>query len=75
MARLNPKRRLLAKIRVYDDMAHRATVAANTEPQQQGAVRSSCDKYTGFAHLSAPRERWEGQGKSIRHANKRWGVK
>lgn len=69
MARMNPKRRLLAKLKAWDQQAHDCKVAANTEALQQGAVKSGLGKFDNrIGSLKPPRENWEGgskQGKIV----------
>lgn len=65
MARKNPKRRLLAKLKAWDMQAHSLTVAANMEPLQSGPVRSALSKFDNkVGSLRAPKETWEGTGKA-----------
>lgn len=65
MARMNPKRRLLAKLKGWNEQAHALTVAYNAEPLQDGKVKSALSKFDNISgSLRAPRESWEGTGKA-----------
>jgi len=64
MARLNPKRRLLARLKEWDKQAHALTVQANADPLQDGKVRSCVQMFANKSGaLRPPRENWEGVGK------------
>lgn len=75
MARLNPKRRLLLKLREWDKQAHDLTVQYNDDSKlQQGAVRSGLAKFENKVGRATPPSDWglEGTGSRKRSSTKRW---
>lgn len=67
MARKNPRRRLIAKIKACDQHARELTRAYNDEPINGSApIRSSVRLVEKHSVLSHPRERWENPGKAPR---------
>lgn len=63
--RLNPYRRTLKRLRECELHAHDLTVAYNTEPVQQGPVRSSLVPKRHLISYKVPRDGlWEGSGKA-----------
>lgn len=76
MARMNPKRRLLAKLAEFDKQAHDLTVAYNAGQSDNSQImrvsrkgdispaHSALAKFDNkVGSLRAPRETWEGTGK------------
>lgn len=61
--RLNPQRRLIAKLKAFEAQAHSLTVAYNEEPLQKGVVRSSLSPTVQLTAYAVPRETWESAGK------------
>lgn len=65
MARMNPKRRAIARLKAELTAQHIAKVRANTEPLQGGNVRSVLTRFDNrIGSLKPPRESWEGTGKA-----------
>lgn len=76
MARLNPKRRLMLKLREWDKQAHDLTVQYDDSHKlQQGAVRSDLAKYENMVGQLSPPRTWglDGMGSRKRSSAKRWG--
>lgn len=67
MARKHPRRRLMAKIALYDDLARRTTSQVNGEDMsmlQQGRVQCALERNAKFMKLAVPRATsLEGTGK------------
>jgi hypothetical protein len=76
MARMNPKRRLIAKLKAWERQAHELTVAYNNDATVTNApVKSSLQPRVTLTHYAKPREAWEGTGLARRKLPKRFSVK
>lgn len=72
--RMNPQRRLIAKLKAYEAQAHSLTVGYNEEPLQKGSVRSSLNPRVGLTAYAVPRDNWEGLGSKARKGKRVWAV-
>lgn len=75
MARMNPKRRLIQRLKAEVIARHVEKVQTNAEPLQGGKVKSALSKFDNrIGRMNPPREIWEGQGRKPRKTSQRFAV-